>query len=643
MSIQFILVVAFVLVAFVAAQLPTFPDNIIVFPNRDIVNVLGFNGGNLDTKFSGRKMQTLLVRTVNAISTIVGESFPTVSGKTIAYDVNHPFGYCWGVGSQYQVTPDIQAGDQIILKMDGIQVASSTVLPVKITAKSLNYHVITMAGSGVSSLPDPTFMDCRIVQPALVNTIVGRRDVRAIPGGNFPNAVGYISSLVIDGDTFTCIFSFFDAANVPNPLLAESAFVGSMEVSSWQFTDTAGNAQGMTIFEFGHLGGPMDSSCPPSASFVAPIAPNAIAYDGKRVYWNVASNILGTSNPFNFYQVEALRANINNNPVTENINGYRTTSEVQSVTFSSRLNTGDVLAVRAWSFNPAKNIDILSVTEEMKVVVTNKNPLPPTFSIPSGTLVDGLPISLISSQNLQIAYTITPGKTGITPVLGSSNTFIFNINHPIEIVGIQTIVAWAFDTNGRRSSVAIATYINNTPGKVSSVTAVTTALSKITVAWAPYTSSQITGFRIYAINGTTQTLIKTTTTASPFWTDVTSGLIGGESYFFVVSAINMVDGITYEGPVSELSLAPAVFLQDQTDLLTYTIKYTPGTELRVFGTGSIDAAQVTVMDAATGTVLGSGAVSLGTFLIRIRPIPSNIFSIHIFSSFGFSAMYISTI
>ena len=90
--------------------------------------------------------------------------------KTIAFDINHPFGFCWGNGSTYQVTPDIQARDQVVMRMDGVQVSSSTVLPVIITQKSLSGHTITLTGTGVSSLSNPTFMECRIIQPALVNT-----------------------------------------------------------------------------------------------------------------------------------------------------------------------------------------------------------------------------------------------------------------------------------------------------------------------------------------------------------------------------------------------------------------------------------------------------------------------------------------
>ncbi len=637
MFIRFLLSIICV-VAFVAAQLPTFPDNIIAFTNTDIINTLGFNGANPATPYTGRKMHVTLVRNIGGFATVVGEAFPTVSGKVIAFDINHPFGYCWGYGSNYQVTPDVLAGDQIIFKMDGVQIASSTVLPVKITSRSLNNNVVTMSGTGVSSLPDPTFLDCRIVQPALVNTIVGRRDVRAIPGANFPKAVGYASSLTTNGDAFTCTFTFFDAANGPNPLTAESAYIGLMQVSSWLFTDAAGNAQGMTISEFGFVGGPMDGTCPPSAAEVTPIAPDAIAYDGTKAYWNAGTNIPGAANNFNFYQVEALRPSVDNAAISE-INGYRTTPDVLSATFATPLATSDTLTVRAWSNYPTTNVDLLSTTKKITFAATNVAvPSVPTFSAVSNTIVNS--VSLASAENLQLAYTISAGNLGVAPVLGAVNTIIYS-GKPITITGTQTIVAVAFDSAGHISASSTATFTNPTPGKVVGVTAITSGLSKITVAWAPYTSSTVTGFRVYTVVGGVQTLVKIAP-ASPFWTDVSAGLIGGNSYSFVVTAINVVNGVTYEGPVSDVSLAPASFLQGQTDTLTYNIKYNPGNELRVAGTGTIDAASVSVIDAATGQVLGTSAVSAGTFLIRIRPVGTNVFSINLISSLGFTALNVPT-
>ncbi len=626
------------LVAFVAAQLPTFPDNIIAFPDTDIINTMNFNGANPATRYTGRKIHVTLVRSVNGVSTVVGEAFPTVSGKVIAFDINHPFGYCWGYGSAYQVTPDVQAGDQIIYKLDGVQIASSTVLPVKITSKALNNNVVTLSGTGVSSLPDPTFIECRIVQPALVNTIVGRRDVRAIPLISFPRATGYTSSLTTNGDAFTCTFNFLDAANNPNSLTAESAYIGIIQVSSWLFTDAAGNAQGMTISEFGFNGGPMDGTCPPPASQVAPTSTNAIAYDGTKVYWNAAKNIPGAANPFNYYQVEALRPSVANAAIST-INGYRTNAGVQSATFTTPLATNDVMTVRAWSDYAAKNVDILSTTKKVTLSTTNVATLTaPAFLAPNNAIRETVP--LLSMEDVQMAYTITTGTTGVAPVLGNANTIIYDGN-PIAITGTQTIVAIAFDSAGHVSSSATNTFTNPTPGTVTGVTSVTTGLNKITVAWAPYTASTVVGFRVYVVIGNTKTLVKTAA-ASPFWTDVTAGLVGGNSYSFAVAAINVYNGVTYEGPLSELSLTPAVFLQGMTDSLTYTIVYKPGTELKIDGTGTIDGATVSFYDASTGALLGNTPVSGGAYTIRIRPVGNNVFSINIVSSFGFSALNILT-
>ena len=107
-----------------------------------------------------------------------------------------------------------------------------------------------------------TQMEQRIVNPELTDTAVTRRDVRAVPGGlqRAPKG-GYSSNLEFSGDEFTATYVFDD------PEVARIAATGGGErIMAWQEEDVDGNRQGLTISEFGELGGPGMGGCPAGPS-----------------------------------------------------------------------------------------------------------------------------------------------------------------------------------------------------------------------------------------------------------------------------------------------------------------------------------------------------------------------------------------
>ena len=61
---------------------------------------------------------------------VVGSAIGEVSGGDVAFEINHPGGYCWGDGTGLNVTPDIQAGDVVSLSFDGMRDAATTTLDV---------------------------------------------------------------------------------------------------------------------------------------------------------------------------------------------------------------------------------------------------------------------------------------------------------------------------------------------------------------------------------------------------------------------------------------------------------------------------------------------------------------------------------
>ena len=99
----------------------------------------------------------------------------------------------------------------------------------------------------------------RIVNPALTDTDVARRDVRAVPGPLTPAAKGGYSSMLEfpTPTTFKATYEFTTAAT------AQIAATGGGErFMSWQNEDGDANRQGLTIAEYGELGGPGMGGCP---------------------------------------------------------------------------------------------------------------------------------------------------------------------------------------------------------------------------------------------------------------------------------------------------------------------------------------------------------------------------------------------
>ncbi len=86
-----------------SAAVPTFPDNVVVFPDRDFVTIEGYQDHIGETA----------TVTVTRGTQVVGRPSGTVVEGDVAFEINHPGGYCWGAGTGLNVTPDIQAGDKV--------------------------------------------------------------------------------------------------------------------------------------------------------------------------------------------------------------------------------------------------------------------------------------------------------------------------------------------------------------------------------------------------------------------------------------------------------------------------------------------------------------------------------------------------
>ena len=80
----------------------SFPNNVVVFPDRDFVTIEGYQT---------HVGETALVEVTRG-GQVIGSAKGVVEEGDVAFEVNHPGGYCWGAGTGLNVTPDIRAGRQ---------------------------------------------------------------------------------------------------------------------------------------------------------------------------------------------------------------------------------------------------------------------------------------------------------------------------------------------------------------------------------------------------------------------------------------------------------------------------------------------------------------------------------------------------
>ena len=223
---------------------PDFPNNIVVFPDRDFVTFEGFQD---------HIGQTATVEVTRPGVGIIGSAQAVVAEGDVAFEINHPGGACWGAGTSLKVTPDIQGGDVVAIRFGNTQAGDTTVADAGVTEVqyvqgSTTLKVVGHVGPGVNT----DQMEQRIVNPDLRTTAINRRDVRAVPG---PLATAHGAGIRLrsatTGSTFTATYEFDDPA-----VAAVAATGGGERIMTWQVQDADANRQGLTISEFGELGGP---------------------------------------------------------------------------------------------------------------------------------------------------------------------------------------------------------------------------------------------------------------------------------------------------------------------------------------------------------------------------------------------------
>ena len=590
------------------AAVPVFPDNIIVFPNRDFVSLEGF---------TEHKGETATVE-VTRDGAVVGSAKGVVTGTDVAFEVNHPGGICWGAGTTVDVTPDIVSGDVVSITFpDGS--SSSTTVSTATVIQDMTQTGTTITLEGVLGADvDPDNMETRIINPDLVD-IIGKRDVRALPGPIVPAPKGgYSSGLTFPTPTTFVATYEFDTLEGADTTAAADLGERAM---SWEVTDADGNRQGITIAEFGELGGPGFGGCPQGpANQAAPAGTASVVHapgsTTARLTWTPATAQPG-ADPVTGYQVTATGpAAAGSQPVT----GVRLGSTATTVTLTGldptatydfevrSMTTGSKLSV---PFAPAGG------AADTTLPTLSLSPVGGTAAAP----VEANSVTVTS--NGQVFFT-TDGTPAILGDLPSDNATLLTGN-TIPITALTGLSIAAFDQVGNHTE-ASGVFTPLTVGQATAPTGLAAGAqtqTSVPLTWDPSPAAQsATGYQVTVYNAAgTKLAAQPPVTTVPRQT--VSGLTPGTTYQFSVAARNAAG----PGPDSaKITKATDV----ATDRVTITSAKWKVNDLRIVGTGSLVGSTVQAYtvkaDGTIGTPIAGAAASvvaaappgIGDYSIRLR-------------------------
>jgi hypothetical protein len=573
---------------------PAFPNNVVVFPDRDFVTIEGYQN------HIGDKALVEVTRKGEVIGSAIGE----VAEGDVAFEINHPGGYCWGAGTGLNVTPDIRPGDKVNISFDGIDAGDTIAADAFVTQDSFippgTPNTLIVKGY-VGADVNRAQMEQRIIAPDLVDTEIGRRDIRAIPGPLTPAPKGgYSSALTFEGEpgqpaTFTATYVFQDAANAT---IASKADLGERAMS-WQEEDADGNRQGLTIAEFGEAGGPGMGGCPAGPGDQgapkpggASIVRNPEDKTQMTVKWTPNAPLPGAA-AVTGYSVEAVQQTASSTG-EKVIVGRRTTADGPK----SVLLTG--LAA-----NEGYDVEVRSMAgEQMSApftvqTATPSDPgdtLPPSLkATPGDTVAVNVTstITLDSEVGADIYYTLD-GSPAIEGGMPTENALRYT--GPIAISIPRTLHAVAFDAAGNFATFT-ADYqpppdTTPVPSAITNITG-SAGQAAVTLSWAS-SEAGVTGYSVQAYVNDVKVGAAVPTTAK---TVTINSLTPGTEYFFTVRAKN-ASGF---GPEST-PYGPLVPTKVTDRVTITTAKWKVG-DFRVTGTGSLVGAIVTVRPAtSTGTI-----------------------------------------
>jgi hypothetical protein len=609
--------------AVVNAAVPTFDvGNLVLFPNRDFITVEGYQG------HIGETATITVTRGPN--NTVIGSASHVVEEGDVAFEINHPGGACWGDGTGLKVTPDLIPGDKATISFDGEANAGDTTVQdayataINYTPGDTTFTVTGHIGAGVI----PAQTEQRIVNPALRDTAVAKRDIRAVPGGLARAANGGYSSNLefLTPGTFTATYAFDDAA-----VARIAATGGGTRFMTWQEEDADANRQGLTIAEMEELGGPGMGGCPAGpAEQSAPQPGGAFALRSSdktqlKVNWEPAAPQPGAA-AVTGYSVEAIGAATSSSGQQDTI-GARVGAGAKVATLTG-LNAAESYTVEVRSLTGGKMSEPFTVQApatpppapggDLTPPVTTATPTPnsdPTVAVEASS------VTLTSNEPAEIYYT-TDGSSVIEGDLPVDSAKLYT--GPIPITAL-TEVHWLTIDRAGNTEVSFATYTpapSNVPPPVAPTALVATAgQAAVTLKWTS-TDTSVTSFdvRVYdasnALVGSAINTIDKVITIKP--------LTAGVAYTFTVTAKN-AGGETVSAR-SAAAIPTAV-----TDTISIgTGKYKAGSDFRVTGSASVVGATITLYSVnSNGTIGAAIPNTVATVTAAVAPATGGVWEVRL--------------
>ena len=544
------------------------PNNIICFPERDFCNFENF------IDYTGK---SLLVE-VKRDGKVIGSAIGVVSGDIVAFEVNHPGGICWGEGTTLKITPDIKAGDVVTVKSGALLLGDATIQNGYISGYNLIGNTLTITGF-IDSTVIKENVEVRIVNKLLLGTTVQKQQVNAV-FGPLTQERGYKSGIVITGTTFTATFVF---DSVQAATIAGSG--EGLSIRLWQKTELNGARQGLTISEYGEVGGPFGSLCPAGPQNIGSPDVNSIAVSGNLIKWSPGQDIIGSPATTGF-SINVIRGNA--------IYGYRVENTVNQLIFDLLpFVGGDIIEIRSMVG--------LKMSESFVMTFQPQSVIPTISSLPINNALTQVQTDsvILSSNSGQIVYTLDGSSVLDVNKKISSKAILYY--RPISVTKAITLKAISFDRSGKFSTVLVGKYkpLIVLPDAITVAPKVVAVNGGITVSWVKPNDPSINAFGIETFTsagvkiGVTRFLTATSI--------IIKGLVPGTSYRFSVMS-RSTSGLSVASPKS----VSIVFPSPTDRVIITSARWVANKNFRITGTGSV-AATVTVYstnaDGSIGPVI----------------------------------------
>ena len=588
-----------------SAAVPVFPNNVVVFPDRDFVSVEGY------AEHAG---ETATIEVSRPGTGVMGSAKAVVSGTDVAFEVNHPGGICWGAGTSLDVTPDIKAGDVVKVTFpDGSHDETTTSSATVTKDMTQDGTKITVEGT-IGSDVNPDFFEQRIINPDLVD-LIGKRDIRALPGPIVPAAKGGYSS----GLTFPTPTTFLATYQFDTLEAADAAAAADLgeRAMNWQVQDADGNRQGLTIAEFGEAGGPGMGGCPQGpGNQSAPGGSASVVRNGTsaQVKWTPVTAQPG-ADPVTGYSVEAVSG--------PDANGVRTSQGVRVGASATQANlTGlDSAATYTWEVRSMAG-DKLSVPFTVGGAGSGipGDTTPPTLTLSPAAGAGVTEASSVTvNSNGQVFFT-TDGSPVISGDLPSDTAKLYT--GPIPITALTTVKVAAFDQAGNFTVdggdfAPAAVALPDAPTGL----AATKTQNSVSLTWNAGPAS-VTGYQVTVYDAAGAKLgTQPPVTSVPRQT--ITGLQPATTYGFTVAAKNA-------GATSAESAKITATTNVATDSISITSAKWKSGDFKIVGTGNqlgaiVQAYRVNTdgslgapIAGATAQVVAAAPPGIGDWTIRLR-------------------------